>query len=155
ARDAAGNVYVADSRANRVRRVAADTGLVSTVAGNGRVGAAAAGIAATGATLNGPEGLAFDREGRLLIADTGNHRIRRLELDGTVTTVAGSGRVGLTIEGAQAEGVSIGDPRGIAVDERGRLLLWHDSFVERVDEDGALRTLVGRNGLGPLLAEGA
>ena len=87
AADAAGNVYVADSGNCAIRKIARD-GTVSTLAGNGREGNADG--VGTAARFRHPRGLGFAPDGSLVVADTANCRIRRLAMDGTVTTIAGS-----------------------------------------------------------------
>ena len=86
--DRAGGVVVGEA-SNRVRHVA--FGSITTIAGSGASGFAGDGGRATDAQLNDPNGVAIDASGGVLIADTGNHRIRRLDRDGTVTTIAGGG----------------------------------------------------------------
>jgi uncharacterized protein (TIGR03437 family) len=76
--DASGNLFIADSANNRIREVAAASGIIATVAGNGSQGFSGDGGPATSATLNGPNGVAVDASGNLFIADTGNNRIREV-----------------------------------------------------------------------------
>ncbi len=88
--DAAGNLFIADSGNNRIRRV--DTsGTITTVAGDGGAGYSGDGGPAPAASLNLPRGIAVDAAGNLFIADTDNHRIRMVSTDGTMTTVVGNG----------------------------------------------------------------
>jgi hypothetical protein len=88
--DIAGNIYLADSNNNRVRRIASN-GNITTVAGNGSYGFAGDGGAAKNARLAFPTGVAVDGSGNLYVADTGNNRIRKVTPAGTITTIAGSG----------------------------------------------------------------
>jgi len=88
--DPAGNVYVADKEANRVRKFA-PRGVISTFAGNGRAGFGGDGGQASQAQLNRPESIAIDIAGNVYIADTENFRLRRVATDGVITTIAGSG----------------------------------------------------------------
>lgn len=103
--DAAGNLYVADSFNHRIRRVDAQTGIIDSVAGSrGDGGFAGDGGPATAAALRFPRGVSVAPDGRLYISDTFNHRIRRVEEDGTIVTVAGtdkghSGDGGLALDG--------------------------------------------------------
>jgi sugar lactone lactonase YvrE len=150
ARDATGNLYVADRMAHRVRRIDAQSGVISTVVGNGRPGFSGDGGPAVEAILDQPRGVAFDREGRLLIADSRNHRIRRVAADGTITTIAGNGAVGLAEDGAPALQTPIGDPTAIAVDADGNLIVAEAGFIHRIDAAGKLRTIVGRLRAAPL-----
>ena len=88
--DAAGNLYIADSDNKRIRKV--DTnGIITTVAGNGSAGYSGDGGAATNARLYYPTGVAVDASGNLYIADTENNRIRKVDTNGIITTVAGKG----------------------------------------------------------------
>jgi sugar lactone lactonase YvrE len=92
--DSTGNIFIADFQNNRIRKVSASTGLISTVVGNGTGGYNGDGIAATSAELNGPSGVAVDSAGNIYIADTNNQRIRKMSastgLIGTVPVVATS-----------------------------------------------------------------
>ncbi len=130
ARDAAGNLFIADYGNHRIRRVAAD-GVVSTYAGNGTAGFGGDGSAASGAQLNGPSGLAIDTDGSLLIADSGNHRIRRITPAGTISSIAGSGTAGNAGDGGAASGAQLNYPSGLAVDASGNIYI-ADSGNNRV-----------------------
>ncbi|MGA3373427.1 MAG: Ig-like domain repeat protein [Terracidiphilus sp.] len=90
--DGAGNLYIADSNNNVIRKVAAATGIITTVAGNGTAGYSGDNVAATSTELNTPKGITVDSGGNLFIADTSNQRIRRVDaITGIITTVAGNG----------------------------------------------------------------
>jgi uncharacterized protein (TIGR03437 family) len=120
--DRAGNVYFADSANHRVRRVARD-GVITTVAGSGIFGSTGDGGPAVQASLNEPRGVAVDDAGNLYIADTRNHRIRRVSPDGVITTVAGSGLPGDGGDGGQAASAGLNFPTGLAVDAAGDLYI--------------------------------
>jgi len=114
--DRAGNLYIADNRNNRIRRVDAGTGLMETVAGTGISGSGGDGSRATEAELNNPLGLALDREGNLYIADTGNFRIRRVD--------AGTGMIStLAADGLRYPDDLHGAPFALAVDAQNRLVV--------------------------------
>jgi cysteine-rich repeat protein len=142
--DAQGRVFVADAGSHRVLR-SNDDGTLTVVAGQGTAGFSGDGQSAGGARLNSPSGLAVDDGGRLFIADTGNHRVRRVDLDGTITTVAGTGSAGFSGDGAPAVGAKVNSPRGVAVDGRGRLFIADsgNNRVRRVEVDGAISTIAG------------
>lgn len=128
--DGAGRVFISDSAANKVRRV--DTsGLIATVAGTGANGSGGDGGAATAAQLSRPAGLAFDPSGRLLIADYGNNKVRRVDVGGTITTVAGSGTSGFTGNGGAATAAQLAGPEGVAVAADGTIYV-ADSTNDRV-----------------------
>ena len=120
--DARGRVHIADRNNHRVRRIELDGSLV-TVAGRGVAGAGGDGGPATQAALNQPSALAFDEQGRLLIADRGNHRIRRVEADGRIISIAGTGVPGLAVDGQAAAEAPLRDPSGVAVNRYGYVFI--------------------------------
>ncbi|HEU4887738.1 MAG TPA: hypothetical protein VFV49_07630 [Thermoanaerobaculia bacterium] len=121
--DAAGNLYIADYFNDRVRRVSAATGIITTIAGTGEDGDAGDGGLATAAELDGPTGLAFDTAGNLYIADYNNHRIRRITTAGIISTVAGNGTLGFSGDGGAATSAQLRYPTGVAVDGDGNLYI--------------------------------
>jgi hypothetical protein len=100
--DASGVLYIADTQNHRVRRVGLD-GLISTVAGNGSPGSSGNGGSALAASLNAPEGVAPAPDVSVYIADTGNNQVRRVNPDGTIIVVAGTGQAGFSGDGGPAE----------------------------------------------------
>jgi len=116
--DTAGNVYVADTGNHRIRKFTVG-GTISTIAGTGNGGFNSDGTAST-AQVNSPKALAFDPSGKLLVADTANNRIRRIDLTGTptITTVAGGGTSGLG-DGAAATSATLNTPTAVAVNKDG------------------------------------
>ncbi len=122
--DATGNLYIADQSTNRIRKVDAATGLITTVAGNGTKGYSGDGGAATSAQLNYPYGVAVDTAGNLYIVDEGNNRIRKVNATtGVITTMAGNGTAGFSGDGAAATLARLNNPTGIAVDAAGNLYI--------------------------------
>jgi sugar lactone lactonase YvrE len=121
--DSVGNIYIADSGNNRVRRVDAQTGVITTVAGRGVAGFGGDGGQGTSALLRKPRGVALDGDGTLYVADSGNHRIRKVDLStGIITTVAG-GPSGFSGDGGPASAARFYNPRGLTVDDQGRLII--------------------------------
>src|SRR5262249_21288751 len=125
--DDEGNLYIADSFNNRVRKVDLD-GLITTVAGTGARGSSGDGGLARVAELNLATGsvtsgqaLAVDTQGNLYIADAENHRVRKVALNGVITTVAGNGHGGYSGDGGPATSATLNSPRGVAVDMYGAL----------------------------------
>jgi uncharacterized protein (TIGR03437 family) len=119
--DSSGNIYIADTGNHRVRRVAANTGVITTVAGTGTAGYSGDGVA-TATQLNSPSGVAVDGSGNIYIADTGNNRIRRIELStGTLSTIAGTGVAGFGGDGGSATDALLNAPWGLALDATGRV----------------------------------
>jgi DNA-binding beta-propeller fold protein YncE len=144
--DAGGGFYVADTFNHRVRWVDPD-GVVTTVLGTGVAGAAGDGGPGAQAQLNWPHSVALDPTGpRLLVADSANHRIRRLDLaTGTVTTVAGTGQAGFGGDGGPATAALLNDPKGVLAGPRGEVYI-ADSANDRVrlvDPSGIISTLAG------------
>jgi uncharacterized protein (TIGR03437 family) len=122
--DGAGNLYIGDSGNARIRKVAAATGIITTVAGDGVAGYSGDGGQATGAELYAPCGAAVDGAGNLYIADTGNNRIRKVVAEtGSITTVAGDGIAGYSGDGSTATGAELVYPAGVVVDSVGNLYI--------------------------------
>ena len=123
--DGAGNLFFSDSSNNRVRRVDAATGLISTVAGNGIAGYSGDNGSATEAEVNNPTGLVLDGAANLYIADSANNLIRRVDaVAGTITTVAGTpGTTGYTGDGGVATSATLTGPQGLALTPAGDLLI--------------------------------
>ena len=118
--DAAGNLYIANIDNNYVRRVDA-TETVSVIAGTKEAGYAGDGGPAVKAQLNYPAGVALDKVGNLYIADTGNHRIRRVDTAGIITTIAGTGEPGYGGDGGMAVEAQLASPFALTVDSSGNL----------------------------------
>jgi sugar lactone lactonase YvrE len=118
--DSTGNVYVADSDSHQIRRIT-PAGVITSFAGVGK-GFSGDGGAAASARLNAPSGLAVDAARNLLfIADTNNHRIRRIDLaNGNISTIAGNGAAGLGPDGT-ATSTPLNAPQGVAVDSAGNV----------------------------------
>ena len=122
--DPDGHLYIVERDNHTVRRVDATTGIISTVAGTGEAGFSGDGGPARAARLRQPHSIAFDPEGRLLICDIGNHRIRRVDLTtGTIETWAGTGEQAPTPDGAPLRGTPLNGPRAMALDPNGNLYL--------------------------------
>ena len=120
--DHTGNVYIANIDHNYVRRVD-DTGLVSVFAGTRKRGYGGDGGPATEAQLNYPLGLAVDKSRSVYIADSGNHRIRRVDPSGTITTIAGTGEPGYGGDGGPAARAQLASPVAVAVDTSGKVYI--------------------------------
>ncbi|HYR52078.1 MAG TPA: hypothetical protein VET83_05635 [Candidatus Dormibacteraeota bacterium] len=115
-----GDVYVADTDNNVIRKIAAATGIITTVAGNGGPGSSGDGGAATSARLKAPEDVFVASNNDLYIADTGNHEIRKVSAaTGIITTVAGNGGPGSSGDAGAATSARLNSPRGIAVASNG------------------------------------
>lgn len=124
--DASGNVYIADSGNNRVRKVTASTGIITTIAGNGTAGYTGDGGVATAAELSAPLAISLDAAGNLYIGDSGNQVVRKVDAaTNTIYTIAGGGGSTLTSVGQTegATGVFIPLPSGVVIDPAGSLLV--------------------------------
>ena len=147
--DGSGNLYIADASNHRIRKV--DTsGNISTVAGTGTSGFGGDGGAATEATLNYPRGVALDGAGNLYIADRNNHRIRKVDTSGNISTVAGTGTSGFGGDGGAATAAQLSRPRGVAVDGSGNLYIADDFNyrIRKVDTSGNISTVAGTGTFG-------
>ncbi|MDB5283903.1 MAG: hypothetical protein JWO06_2978 [Bacteroidota bacterium] len=119
--DGNGNVYIADAGNDRIRKVDVNTGIITTIAGNGIPGLSGDGGPATSAKLNGPSGVAVDVFGNVYIADRQNNRIRKVSAaNGHISTIAGksaaNGNGGFSGDGARADFAELAQPNGVAVD---------------------------------------
>lgn len=122
--DAAGNLYIADTENHRIRKVDASTKNITTVAGVGGGNYFGDSGPATAAYLFSPSGIAVDAFGNLYIADTGNHRIRKVDAaTKIITTIAGNGRTDFSGDGGPATAASLLSPNDVAVDASGNLYI--------------------------------
>jgi streptogramin lyase len=144
--DSAGDIFVADSGNNRIRRIDAISGVITTVAGNGAAVFAGDGGPATSASLNEPTGVAVDADGNLYIADTGNSRIRRVDaISGNVTTVAGTGATGFNGDGIAATTATLSTPANVILNTSGNLVFTDlgNFRVRMIDNAGLIWTIAG------------
>lgn len=122
--DAGGNMVFVERLNHVVRRVDAKTGVISTIAGNGKKGASGDGGPATKAEMNQPHSIQYDRDGNLYICDIGNHRIRRVDpKTGNIDTFAGTGEKKPTPDGAKIAGTPLNGPRAMDFDRDGNMWL--------------------------------
>jgi sugar lactone lactonase YvrE len=130
--DSAGNLYLADTHNNRIRKIIVSTGTITTIAGNGSPGFSGDAVAATSAVLAIPHGLSLDAAGNLYLADTANHRIRRIDAaTGIITTVAGDGIQAFSGDGGPATTASLDSPRATSLSPA-NLLTLSDTGNERI-----------------------
>jgi uncharacterized protein (TIGR03437 family) len=153
--DAAGNLFIADSQNDRVRKVSPG-GIISTVAGNGSQGFSGDGGPATSASLNQPFGVAVDAVGNPFIADTANSRVRKVSPGGIISTVAGNGTSGFSGDGGPATSASLYCPFGVAVDAAGNLFIadTYNYRVRKVSPGGIISTVAGNGSLGFFSGDG-
>ncbi|MCE9564805.1 MAG: hypothetical protein K8U57_22455 [Planctomycetes bacterium] len=156
--DTNANLYFSDTNNHRVRRVDAKTGIITTVAGNGKKGFAGDGAKATDASLNEPYGIEIDADGNLFIVDRLNFCIRRVDAKaGNISTIAGTGgKSGFAGDGAAADKALLVEPNGLCLDGKGKLYIADVAGhrVRVVDlKTGNIDTLIG-NGKGATVGDG-
>ena len=140
-----GTVYIADTGNNVIRAVDRVSGIITTYAGQGRAGFAGDGDYASNALFTKPEGLAFDNKGNLYVADTGNHRVRKISPDALLTTIAGYLGAGFTADGQQALQSRFNSPTGVAADTLGNVYIADrgNHRIRMVRPDGLVYTIAG------------
>ncbi|HKX30472.1 MAG TPA: hypothetical protein VJ302_22465 [Blastocatellia bacterium] len=141
--DAEGNLLVADTFNNRLRRITRD-GVITTIAGDGRARYAGDHGPALEASFNNPQNLAVDRDGGILVADTYNHVVRRIDREGLVTTFAGS-QPGFGGDGGPADKAQMSLPMAVAVAPDGSVYISDagNSRIRRVSPDRKIQTVIG------------
>jgi sugar lactone lactonase YvrE len=143
--DVANNaVLIADSNNHRIRKVDLRTLTITTIAGNGSPELSGDHGAAIQCSLNNPQGIAVDHMGNVLVADTYNHVIRRVGIDGIITTVAGS-IAGLSGDSGPATSAQLSLPMAVVFDNYGGYFIsdFGNSRIRRVSHDGKIETVCG------------
>ena len=147
--DGAGNLYIADSGNQRIRKIDS-TGTITTIAGTGELGFSGDGGPAVEAELRSPRGVAVDSAGNVYIADTRNRRIRKVDSTGTITTIAGTGEFGFSGDGGPAVEAELRSPHSVAVDSAGNVYITDpsDRRIRKVDSTGTITTIAGTGEFG-------
>lgn len=142
--DASGAIFISDAGAHVIRRVATD-GSITTYAGTGKAGFSGDNGPANAAQLNAPNSLAIDLNGNLLICDRGNNRVRKIDLSGTITTIAGNGNPTSSGDGGPATQAAVNSPFAIAADVDGGIFLVTSggARLRRIDTAGNISTIAG------------
>ena len=147
--DSDGNLYIADTNNNRIRKVDRN-GIITTVAGNGQRGFSGDGGPATMAALNQPVSIAFDAQGNLYFADSGNSRVRQVDQQGTISTIAGTGGPTVSGDGGPATTAVLSKPLGLTFDADGNLYIAcapsttiFDARIRKIDGRGIITTVAG------------
>jgi len=142
--DGLGNLYIADTNNQRIRKVNISTGTITTVAGSGSVGLGCNGGVATAVGLHNPYGVAADGLGNIYIADTSNQCIRKVA-SGNITTLAGNGLASFSGDGGPATSAALNYPSGVAVDGVGNVYIADvvNNRVRVVTPLGTITTLAG------------
>ena len=163
--DAANNLYIVEAAGNRIRKITAATGIISTIAGTGVPGFTGDGAAATAATLSNPRGIAVDAAGNVFFSDPGpgfgagyNHIRKITAATSFISTIAGNGLAGgYAGDGAAATGARLNNPRGVVLDATGNNLYFADmgnNRVRRIDLVGGNIYLYAGNGTGGFAGDG-
>jgi len=149
AADNAGNVYIADRGNNRIRKVNA-SGIITTIAGTGTAGYSGDSAAANLAQINAPRGVTIGPDDNIYIADQSNHRIRKINSQGMITTVAGNGTGGYGGDGAAATSAMLNNPANICFDLQGNMYIADvdNERIRKVDLLGNIITVAGNGTAG-------
>ena len=147
--DNSNNIYIADQQNQRIRKVDLTTGLISTVAGTGSGGPYSGGFSgdngpASAAQLNNPTDIKFDNNGNLYIADSWNYRIRKIDIAGIITTVAGNGISGKIGNDGSATNAELYYPSFLAIDDSGNLYVASSDYtIRRINSTGIINAFAG------------
>lgn len=148
--DTSGNLYIVQYTNNVVRKVNMSTGIITTIAGNGTGAFGGDSGPATAASIWDPQDVAIDKWGNVYIADMYNYRVRKVDMTGTITTVAGTGTMACGPDGGLATSTDIAFPTGLAVDDTGNLYIADASSfscrVRKVNTAGIITTVAGNGG---------
>jgi sugar lactone lactonase YvrE len=147
--DRAGNVYIADSGNNRIRKVG-ESGVITTIGGTGTPGFSGDDGLVSAAQLNYPSAVASDSAGTLYVVDAGNQRIRRIDPRGIITTIAGTGTPGFSGDGGDASKAQLSGPTGVAVDNKDSVYIADrgNHRIRKVDSSGIITTYAGTSTAG-------
>lgn len=143
------SLYIADTYNNVIRKV--DTaGIISTVAGNGTGGFSGDGGSALAAQLHWPQGIVVAANGDIYIGDTNNHRIRKVNAAGIISTIAGTGTLGYSGDGGPALSAELRGPCGIKLDAGGNLFIadYYNHVIRKVDNNNVISTIAGTGNIG-------
>ena len=138
------HIYIGDG-VGRIRRVDAGTGIITTAAGIGLPGYSGDGGPATQARIGDPMAICCDAAGRIYFADSAHHVVRKVDRNGIISTLAGTGQAGCAADGTPASAAKIDTPSGVAVSPGGQIY-FSDSGnhrVRRIARDGTLETVAG------------
>ncbi|HUO59096.1 MAG TPA: NHL repeat-containing protein [Candidatus Acidoferrales bacterium] len=145
--DGSGNLYIADTNNNLIRKVDLSTGILTTFAGNGASAFSGDGGPAINASFNKPQGIFIDSSGNLFVADTSNHSVRKIAASaGTVSTVAGNGTYGSGGDNGLATGAVLSGPTDVVTDSSGDLFIADpsNSVIRKVTaSSGDITTVAG------------
>ncbi|MCP4692037.1 MAG: hypothetical protein GY859_28590, partial [Desulfobacterales bacterium] len=144
AADSSGNLYVADNGNHRIRKITPG-GIISTIVGTGEAGFSGDNGPAVNAKIYNPSNVEFDAAGALYFSDTSNHRVRKVDPEGIITTVAGNGSADFAGDNGPAIDAELHAPAGIALDSLGNLFIadFLNFRIRKVDVEGVITTIAG------------
>ena len=147
--DKAGNLYIVDDWAHRIRKVT-PSGIISTITGNGISGFSGDGGPAKAAMVSFPTGIAFDRQGNIFFTDSANYRVRKIDTHGIITTIAGTGVMGYSGDGGPAINATLSFAYGLAVDRAGNIFICDEgnNVIRKIDSGGTITTYAGNGTAG-------
>jgi uncharacterized protein (TIGR03437 family) len=148
--DSSGNIYIADSDDNRVRKVNQTTSIITTVAGAGAYGFSGDGSAANAAQVNTPNAVAVDRSGNVYFVDLFNYRVRMVNSSGSISTVAGSGGIRYAGDGGPAQNAQMSGPAAVAVSAISGISISDTSNqrIRQINSAGIIATVTGNGTAG-------
>jgi sugar lactone lactonase YvrE len=155
--DASNNLYLADTGNHRIRKITAATGIITTIAGTGTQGFSGDSAPATSAAIDSPTGLALDASSNLYLADTHNHRIRKITAaTGIITTIAGTGAPGFSGDTIAAAAATLALPHGLTIDPAGNLYLADTANhrIRRIDATTGIITTAAGDGTQAFAGDG-
>lgn len=150
-----GTVFISDEQSNRIRRVSPDE-TIHAYAGSTDPGYEGDGGPALSAKFNGPTRLAIDLSGDLIICDTKNHALRKIDASGRITTIAGNGRPGFSGDGGPAELAQLNEPFDVEIMPDGSMLVADSKnhVIRRIRADGMIETIAGTPGVAGFSGDG-
>ena len=153
--DCNGNIFFTDITNYNILKVDATSGMLTIFAGYGIPGWTGDGVQATNSALNEPRGIGTDVDGNVYFADQLNHRIRKINTSGIITTVAGSGFIGFAGDGGNATDASLNTPTGVMVDALGNVYFadMNGNRVRYVNTSGIINSITG-TGIGGFSGDG-
>jgi len=154
--DVDGHIYIGDNDNNRIRQISsAIRGTITTIAGTGSPGHSGDGSPATNAELNNPTGVAIDGIGNIYIAEFGNKCIRKINVTGIISTIAGTGTSGFSGDNGPATIAELSWPNGLKVDASGNIFFAdvYNNRIRKIDNSGIITTIAG-TGAGSFSGDG-